>query len=99
MTCNDPNCPEHGGLKTRKKTLRATVVKAAADKTALVEWPRIQQVPKYDRVYRTKSKVSVHVPECIKVKEGDRVLVAETRKLSKTKSFVVVEVLSHGSKD
>ncbi|HDR53511.1 MAG TPA: 30S ribosomal protein S17 [archaeon] len=97
MTCNDPKCPRHGGLKTRAKTLKATVVKALAERTAVVEWPRLRKAPKYDRFYRTSSKVSVHVPACMKVKAGDKVLIAETRKLSKTKAFVITEVLKDGA--
>ena len=96
MACNDKNCPQHGTVSTRGKTVRAVVVKALADKTAVVEWPRIRKVQKYDRAYRTKSRVSVHVPGCMTVKAGDKVLIAETRKLSKTKSFVIMEVLNHG---
>ena len=96
MVCNDSNCPKHGTVSVRKKTVKATVVKALADKTAVVEWPRLQKVPKYDRAFRDKSRVSVHVPGCMRVKPGDQVLIAETRKLSKTKSHVIVEVLSNG---
>ena len=96
MTCDDVNCPVHGTLSTRKKTLIATVVKALADKSAVVEWPRIKKVQKYDRAYHTTSKVAVHVPGCMRVKAGDQVKIAETRKISKTKAFVITEVLKDG---
>jgi small subunit ribosomal protein S17 len=33
----------------------------------------------------------VHNPECIHAKEGDMVTVMETRKISKMKSFVIIE--------
>ena len=98
MTCNDKNCPEHGTLSTRKKTLKVTVVKALADKTAVVTWPRLVKVQKYDRAYHTSSRLSVHVPGCMTVKTGDKVIISETRKLSKTKSFVITEVLKDGKK-
>jgi len=76
--------------------MKVKVVKALADKTAVVEWPRIVKVQKYDRAYHTKSTMSVHVPGCMRVKAGDEVIVAETRKLSKTKAFVITEVLTDG---
>ncbi|MBR9680076.1 MAG: 30S ribosomal protein S17 [Candidatus Altiarchaeota archaeon] len=98
MDCKDSKCPEHGSVSVRGRTFEGTVVKAKMDKSAIVEWPRITKVPKYDRVFRTSSKVMVHVPECLKVKAGDKVKIGETRKLSKAKSFVVLEVLSHGGK-
>jgi ribosomal protein S17 len=49
-----------------------------------------QYVPKYERYERRKSRIVVHNPECIRAREGDVVVVAECRPLSKTKSFVVV---------
>lgn len=54
------------------------------------EYPR--PVPKYKRYERSRSKVHAYLPECIEVKEGEEVVVAECRPLSKTVSFVVVEV-------
>ena len=74
-------------------------MKFGADKSAVVEWPRLVRVPKYDRVFRDRSRVMVHVPPCMKVRVGDAVRIGETRKLSKMKSFVVLEVLSDGKKD
>ena len=45
---------------------------------------------KFERFERGKSSVQAHNPDCIKAKEGDQVMIAECRPLSKTKSFVVV---------
>ena len=50
-------------------------------------------MPKYERYERRKSKMIVYNPECIDAKKGDVVKVAECRPLSKTKSFVVIEVI------
>lgn len=71
-------------------------MKALADKTAVVTWPRLVKVQKYDRAYHTSSRISVHIPSCMVVKTGDKVVIAETRKISKTKSFVITEVLKDG---
>jgi small subunit ribosomal protein S17 len=68
------------------------VASAKAKKMIVVsrEYPR--PVPKYKRYERSRSKVHAYLPECIEVKEGEEVVVAECRPLSKTVSFVVVEV-------
>ena len=99
MECSDRNCPKHGTVSVRGRVFTGRVVKLRAAKSAVVEWPRIVKVPKYERVYKTNTRVMVHVPPCIKVREGDLVRIGETRKLSRTKSFVVLEVLSDGKKD
>jgi small subunit ribosomal protein S17 len=38
------------------------------------------------------SKMHAYLPDCIGVQEGEEVLIAECRPLSKTVSFVVIEV-------
>ena len=96
MECKDPNCPRHGHIKVRGQTFIGKVVRYKMQKSAIVEWERIVKIPKYERVFKAKSRVVVHVPDCIKIKEGDIVKIGETRKISKTKSFVVLEVLKSG---
>ena len=49
-------------------------------------------VTKYKRYERSRSKMHAYIPECIDVREGSEVKIAECRRLSKTVSFVVVEV-------
>lgn len=99
MKCRDKRCPEHGNVSVRGRTFVGKVVKFRADKSAIVEWPRIVNVQKYDRVFKTSSRVMAHVPPCMKIHEGDRVRIGETRKLSKSKSFVILEVLKNGKED
>ena len=41
---------------------------------------------------KRNSKIQAHKPDCIDVKVGDSVKIAECRQLSKTKHFVLVEV-------
>jgi len=48
---------------------------------------------KYERYSRMRSRITAHRTPCLPVKVGDQVRIAECRPLSKTKSFVVVEVL------
>jgi len=92
--CTDILCPFHGTLGIRGKLVQGKVVSAKAPKMVVVqqEYPRI--VTKYKRYARSKSKIHAHRPTCIDVKEGDIVLTAECRPLSKSVSFVVVEVMS-----
>ncbi|VVC05850.1 30S ribosomal protein S17 [uncultured archaeon] len=92
--CADVLCPFHGTLGIRGKLVQGKVVSAKAPKMVVVqqEFPRI--VTKYKRYARSKSKIHAHRPTCIDVKEGDIVVTAECRPLSKSVSFVVVEIMS-----
>lgn len=92
-TCTDRNCPWHGTLPIRGKTIDGIVVSSRAQKTAVVEREYFQYIPKYERYERRHSRMVAYNPECISAKEGNRVRIAECRPLSKTKSFVVVEVV------
>ena len=49
---------------------------------------------KFKRFGRSKNKIHAHVPSNINVQEGDHVIAAECRPISKSVSFVVVEVRS-----
>lgn len=91
--CNDEKCPFHGKLKIRGKILEGKVVSARAQKTVIVERNYLLYIPKYERYERRRSRIPAYNPECINAKEGDTVRIAECRPLSKTKSFVVIEVL------
>jgi small subunit ribosomal protein S17 len=52
-----------------------------------------KKIAKFERYEKRQSKIHAHNPPCIEAKAGDRVKIAECRPLSKTKSYVVVEVL------
>ena len=93
-TCSDDLCPWHGSLPIRGKISKGKVVSARASKTAVVERNYLHYLPKYERYERRRSRIAAHNPECIAAKEGDKVKIAECRKLSKTKAFVIVEKVS-----
>lgn len=93
QVCNDPRCPVHGQLSTRGRVLEGIVVSDKMMKTVTVQVERLHYVPKYERYERRTSKIHAHNPPCINAKVGDRVKIMECRRLSKTKSFVVVEKL------
>ncbi|HIP63413.1 MAG TPA: 30S ribosomal protein S17 [Archaeoglobus profundus] len=94
--CNDKNCPFHGDLRVRGQILTGKVIKTYM-KTAVIERELIRYVPKYERYMRKKSKIHAHNPPCIDAKPGDIVTIAECRPISKTKSFVIVEVIKRES--
>jgi small subunit ribosomal protein S17 len=68
------------------------VVSAKANKTVTVEREITHYVRKYERYKKVKSKIKAHNPEN-KAREGDTVRIGETRKISKTKAFVVIEII------
>jgi small subunit ribosomal protein S17 len=92
-SCDDKNCPFHGGLSVRGRVLDGVVISAKMDKTVVVRRDYQLYVPKFKRYERRHSHISAHNPPCLNVKEGERVRVAECRPISKTVSFVVVEKL------
>ncbi len=88
--CDDPECPWHGHLKIRTKLLEVEVESVRMHKSAVVIHEWIHYVPKYKRYERRRRKIHVRVPECIEIKPGDKVIIAETRPLAKTISWVVI---------
>ena len=93
-TCTDKNCPIHGNLKIRGNIFTAKVVSTGKmHRSAVVEIRFIKKVKKYERMARDKRRFIVHKPDCITVSPGDTVLIGETRRISKTKSFVIFDVI------
>lgn len=93
-TCEDKLCPFHGTLSIRGKLLTGIVTSAKAPRMIVVSREYPGPVKKYKRFQRTRSKVHAFLPSCVDVKEGQEVKIAECRPLSKTVSFVVIEVNS-----
>ena len=91
--CNDIACPFHGNLAVRGQTVDGTVVSGKMSRTVVVQREYFKYVPKYERYEKRKSKIHAHNPDCIAAKIGDKVKIAECRPLSKTKSFVVIQIL------
>lgn len=89
----DPKCPFNGSVKLRGKSFIGTVSSDKMHKTATVFWERKVFVPKFERYEKRFTKIHCHNPEAIDAKQGDKVLVMETRPLSKTKKFVIIKVL------
>ncbi|MGM5482884.1 MAG: 30S ribosomal protein S17 [Nanobdellota archaeon] len=89
----DKNCPFHGERNIRGKTVTGKVVKSKLPLCVTVEYTGKRYIPKYERYKRIRTRLKAHNPECIAAQDGDKVLVMETRKISKTKNFVVIQKL------
>lgn len=91
--CSDKKCPFHGNLKIHGRVFVGEVISDKMHRTVSVQWKRKKIFRKYDRSAVFTSTIKAHNPDCINAKEGDIVKIAETRPLSKTKNFVVLEVM------
>jgi small subunit ribosomal protein S17 len=69
------------------------VVSDKMEKTIVVAIENRSPHPKYGKIVVKTKKYKAHDPEN-KCKEGDRVLIQETRPLSKTKRWQVAQILN-----
>lgn len=91
--CNDPKCPFHGKIRVHGRIFEGIVVSARMQKTVVVRIDYLWRDKKYKRYEKRSSKLKAHNPPCIDAQEGDIVKIMETRPLSKTVKFVVVQVV------
>lgn len=89
-TCSDKNCPWHGDISVRGRVLHGRAVSLKAKGLAVVQREYYHYVRKYSRYEKRRSRIHAHLPSCISLKDGEEVVVAECRPISKTVSFVVV---------
>ncbi len=78
--------------ETRARTLQGRVVSDKMDKTITVKIERRVKHPVYGKYITRSSKVHAHDEEN-KAGTGDTVLVVESRPLSKSKSWTLVEIV------
>lgn len=85
-------------LQTEQKTRRVVgrVVSNKGDKTITVLVERIERHPLYGKMLRRSTKLRAHDEQNV-CKEGDLVAIVETRPLSASKRFRLVEVLKTGA--
>ena len=83
-----------GAVSVRGHIRRGLVVSDRSKKTVVVESDTLDYFPKYKRSARSKSRLHVHNPESISAKLGDTVEVAECRKISKTKAWIVTKIIT-----
>jgi small subunit ribosomal protein S17 len=78
------------------KTLKGVVVSNKTDKTIVVAVHTQKTHPIYKKQYPVTNKFMAHDEENT-AKEGDTVMIIETRPLSKRKRFVLTEVVSRAA--
>jgi len=92
LECNDKKCPFHGNIKLHGRTFSGDITKVDLNRSATIEFPHFYYLPKYERYEKRITRIKAHNPSCINAKVGNHVKIFETRKLSKTKNFVIIEV-------
>jgi small subunit ribosomal protein S17 len=75
-----------------RKTLTGMVVSDKMDKTVVVEVKRLVAHPLYHKIIRRRAKVKAHDPENT-CQIGDKVLLEETRPVSRDKHWRVKQIL------
>ena len=78
--------------RTNRKTRVGTIISDSMDKTIVVAVESHQKHPLYNKILKRVKKYKVHDPEETG-KAGDVVKISETRPLSKTKRWRLVEVV------
>jgi small subunit ribosomal protein S17 len=84
--------PDQAVRGNGRKTREGLVVSNAMDKTAVVTVTDRVRHPRYGKTVQRTSRLYVH-DEANDVRVGDRVRVSETRPLSRTKRWRVVEIV------
>jgi len=91
---NEKNNPFNGSLPIRGKLFEGIVINAKAKGTAVIQKESPVYFKKFKRFGRSKNKIHAHIPSNLNVQKGDYVVAAECRPISKSVSFVIVEVKS-----
>ena len=83
---------QEAAVRARRKVRTGVVVSEKMDKTVLVKVERTVRHSVYHKTVRRSSKLAAH-DESNEAHVGDTVRVVETRPLSKTKRWRVVEIV------
>ena len=92
MTENSKHTPRTETARGRRKTAIGYVVSDKMQKTSVVELEDRKMHPLYGKIIRTTTKVKAHDENSI-AGVGDRVSLMETRPLSATKRWRLVDIL------
>lgn len=89
----------HNEYPVRGNEFTGRVTSSKTPKMVTVLREIVVYIPKFERYKKVRSKVHAHNPEWINAKENDIVKIGETRKISKTKAFIVTEIVGHARAD
>ena len=71
------------------RVIKGTIISDKMQKTAVVEVLRLKKHPKYKKYYKVSQKFKAHNPED-QYHTGDKVLMQETRPMSKDKRWKII---------
>ena len=77
-------------VKNRKE-MKGVVVSDKMDKTAVVEVTRLVKHPKYGKFIKKNKRYKVGNPDN-RFKTGQKVIIRESKPLSKDKSFIIISL-------
>lgn len=97
--CGDKNCPVHGTLKARGRIFEGIVTKKFSTRV-VIEFERMVYSRKYERYYKSKTKIHARLPKCMnnQINLGDLIQIQECRPLSKIVHFVVIKKIKSAGK-
>lgn len=75
-----------------QKKLNGIIISLKMQKTAVVEVARLAPHPLYKKLLRRSTKIKADTGS-LELSVGDKVIIAETRPISKDKKFKVLEVI------
>ena len=78
---------------SKQRTLQGTIVSDKMDKTVVVEILRLKKHAKYKKYFKVTKKFKAHNPEN-QYHTGDKVVIGETRPMSKEKRWVVINKIN-----
>ncbi len=84
--------------RNQRKERSGVVMSDAMDKTVVVQAERRIAHPVYGKIMRRSKKYYAH-DEKNEAKKGDKVVITETRPLSKTKRWRLVEITTRASQN
>ncbi|TRZ64867.1 MAG: 30S ribosomal protein S17 [Spirochaetia bacterium] len=73
-----------------KRTLQGIVVSDKMEKTRVIAITRLKKHPRYLKYYKVTKNFKAH-DEKNKYKTGDKVVIEETKPMSKDKKWVIIE--------
>jgi small subunit ribosomal protein S17 len=90
--CDDEKCHIHGRLKARGRIFEGRVTKKFPTRIT-IELERMIYSKKYERYYKSKTKIHAHLPKCMEneIQIGDLIKIQECRPLSKIIHFTVIK--------
>ena len=71
------------------RTLQGVIVSDKMNKTVVVEILRLKKHPKYKKYYKVTKRFKAHNPED-QYHTGDKVVIGETKPMSKEKRWIVI---------